>query len=150
MTKSCIEKENRRSTLRQNPRASNKRQNVRAKIRALYNRRVSRLQRSNKDTKKCLCNVYGELLVGVDGCIGPSKIDIGYVGYSNKKFPIDTNDDLRRAFASGSVHAAKCPVFFMVPSDEVLTQAGNVNETIHSMYIYLDKHVVKYFVISKN
>ena len=91
-----------------------------------------------KDMKKCLCDVYGELLVGVDGCIGPSKIEIGYVGYSNKKFPIDTNDDLRRAFASGSVHAGKCPVFFMVPSDEDLTQSGNVNATIYSMYIYLD------------
>ena len=130
MTKSCVEKENGRSILRQNPRASNKRQNEQAKIRALYDRRVFRLEWSKRHEKVSVWCIWR--------VASWSKIDIGYVGHSNKKFPIDTNDDLRRAFASGSVHAGKCPVFFMVPSDEDLTQSGNVNATIYSMYIYLD------------
>jgi len=47
-----------------------------------------------------LVDMYGEHL----GFNEAEKAKIGYIGYSNKKFKIKTNDDLQRAFESGELH----------------------------------------------
>lgn len=68
--------------------------------------------------KSCLLDLHG---ADIQSSVGhPVKdIDIGYIGYSNKKHPINTNEDLKTAFLSGSEHATKCPVFYMVESSSV-------------------------------
>ena len=40
--------------------------------------------------------------------------EISYIGYSNKKFKIKTNDDLQRAFESGELHKNEIEVFYII------------------------------------
>ena len=51
-------------------------------------------------TMQMLVEMYGEHL----GFSQVEKAEIGYIGYSNKKFKIKTNDDLPRAFESGELY----------------------------------------------
>ena len=41
------------------------------------------------------------------------RAEIGYVGYSNKKFKIASNDDLQRAFESGELQKNQQAVFYI-------------------------------------
>lgn len=71
--------------------------------------------------KSCLLDLHGADNQSSVGHL-VKDIDIGYIGYSNKKHPINTNEDLKTAFLSGSEHATKCPVFYMVESSSVQNQ----------------------------
>lgn len=67
-----------------------------------------------QEMKKALIKKFSSAFCGEI----PTTIDLGFIGYSNKKFPIDSSTDLAKAFESGSLHASKIPVFYMVEGSE--------------------------------
>ena len=67
-----------------------------------------------EERKKTLLDMYANELTGDN----PTRIDVGYVGYSNKKFTINSDTDLEKVFERASLHASKCPVFFVVEASE--------------------------------
>ena len=66
------------------------------------------------ETTQKLVDIYGEHL----GIHEKESAEIGYVGYSNKKYKIASNDDLEKAFESGDLHKEKQPVFYICRKQE--------------------------------
>ena len=62
-----------------------------------------------QSTTRKLVEMYGEHL----GFKEVERAEIGYIGYSNQKFKIKTNDDLQRAFESGELHKNEIAVFYI-------------------------------------
>ena len=73
-----------------------------------------------------LVDMYGEHL----GFNEAEKMEIGYIGYSNKKFKIKTNDDLQRAFESGELHKNEIAVFYICRKQELPKMSGVVSTTL--------------------
>lgn len=67
------------------------------------------------EIKREFLSSYGNELNGE--CLNKT-IDVGYIGYSNKKHRILSDEDLKTAFESGREHSKKCPVFFMVEAEQ--------------------------------
>ena len=65
-----------------------------------------------QSTTRMLVDMYGEHL----GFSEAERAEIGYIGYSNKKFKITSNDDLQRAFESGELHKNQQAVFYICES----------------------------------
>ena len=54
------------------------------------------------------------------------NIDVGYIGYSNKKYEITCDEDLKKAYESKrNDDPSKSPVFFMVEADEDTTSTDS-------------------------
>lgn len=60
-----------------------------------------------QSTTRILVDFYGEQLAFIQA----EGAEIGFIGYSNKKFEITSNDDLQRAFESGEPYRNKQAVF---------------------------------------
>ncbi|XP_068690030.1 uncharacterized protein [Montipora capricornis] len=67
-----------------------------------------------QSTTRMLVDMYGEHL----GFSEAERAEIGYIGYSNKKFKITSNDDLQRAFESGELHKNQQAVFYICRKQE--------------------------------
>ena len=67
-----------------------------------------------QSTTRMLVDMYGEHL----GFSEAERAEISYIGYSNKKFKITSNDDLQRAFESGELHKNQQAVFYICRKQE--------------------------------
>lgn len=70
--------------------------------------------KSLTELKEQFVSLFGNEFHG--GC--SHGIDVGYIGYSNKKVKITSDDDVAKAFQNGLGHSVKHPVFFMVETEQ--------------------------------
>lgn len=83
-----------------------------------------------QSTTRKLVEMYGEHL----GFKEVEMAEIGYIGYSNKKFKIKTNDDLQRAFESGELHKNKIAVFYICKKQEESSSKRPAQDVKHGKY----------------
>ena len=83
-----------------------------------------------QSTTRMLVDMYGEHL----GFNEAEKAEIGYIGYSNKKFKIKTNDDLQRAFESGELHKNEIAVFYICRKQEESTSKRTAQDVRRGKY----------------
>ena len=83
-----------------------------------------------QSTTRILVDMYGEHL----GFNEAEKMEIGYIGYSNKKFKIKTNDDLQRAFESGELHKNEIAVFYICRKQEESTSKRTAQDVRRGKY----------------
>ena len=81
-------------------------------------------------TTRMLVEMYGEHL----GFSEVERAEIGYIGYSNQKFKIKTNDDLQRAFESGALHKNEIAVFYICRKQEESTSKRTAQDITHGKY----------------
>lgn len=91
------------------------------------------------ETMQKLVDTYGEHL----GFHEKESAEIGYIGYSNKKYKIASNDDLQKAFESGDLHKEKQPVFYICGKQEKAIKRaaqdfGNGKYLLHVFYLCRD------------
>ena len=65
------------------------------------------------------------------------KAEIGYIGYSNKKIKIKTNDDLQRAFESDELHKNKIAVFYICKKQEESSSKRLAQDVKHGKYYFI-------------
>lgn len=83
-----------------------------------------------QSTTRKLVEMYGEHL----GFTEVERAEIGYIGYSNKKFKIETNDDLQRAFQSGELHKNETAVFYICRKQEESPSKRTTQDVKHGKF----------------
>ena len=92
-------------------------------------------------TTRMLIEMYGEHL----GFSEVERAEIGYIGYSNQKFKIKTNDDLQRAFESGALHKNEIAVFYICRKQEESTSKRTAQDITHGKYNSIAAFFCRYF-----
>ena len=83
-----------------------------------------------QSTTRKLVEMYGEHL----GFKEMEMAEIGYIGYSNKKFKIKTNHDLQRAFESGELHKNEIEVLYICRKQEESPSKRPAQDVKHGKY----------------
>ena len=83
-----------------------------------------------QSTTRKLVEMYGAHL----GLKKGKRAEIGYIGYSNKKFKIKTNDDLQRAFESGELHKNEIALFYICRKQEESPSKRTAQDVKHGKY----------------
>ena len=83
-----------------------------------------------QSTTRMLVDMYGEHL----GFSEAERAEIGYIGYSNKKFKITSNDDLQRAFESGKLHKNQQAVFYICRKQEESASKRTAKDVAQGKY----------------
>ncbi|KXJ06998.1 hypothetical protein AC249_AIPGENE22974 [Exaiptasia diaphana] len=63
--------------------------------------------------KEMLLNICGKDFANGN----PTNVEIGYIGYSNRKYQIQNEKELLKGFESWQEHATECPLFYIVEAE---------------------------------